>query len=91
MPQSLYAYNGKIKMGILPLLFFQNGHTYFTQKLHERRNIVPYVVRAPPERRRRRRRRAFCGDPAGDRADRGRRPAGVGAPGRLSMNSAFAA
>jgi len=44
--QSLFAYNGNIKMGILPLLFFQNGHTYFTQKLHERRNIVPYVVHA---------------------------------------------
>jgi hypothetical protein len=44
--QTLYACNGNIAMGILPLLFFQNGHTYFTQKLHERRNIVPYVVHA---------------------------------------------
>ena len=44
--QVLYAMRGEIKLGILPLLFFQNGHSYFTQKLHERRNIVPYVVHA---------------------------------------------
>jgi hypothetical protein len=44
--QVLYAMRGDIKLGILPLLFFQNGHSYFTQKLHERRNIVPYVVHA---------------------------------------------
>eukprot|EP00241_Pyramimonas_parkeae_P004033 CAMPEP_0114245480 /NCGR_PEP_ID=MMETSP0058-20121206/11919_1 /TAXON_ID=36894 /ORGANISM="Pyramimonas parkeae, CCMP726" /LENGTH=662 /DNA_ID=CAMNT_0001358537 /DNA_START=323 /DNA_END=2308 /DNA_ORIENTATION=- len=44
--QTLMAWRGQIKLGILPLLFFQNGHTYFSQKLHERRNIVPYVVHA---------------------------------------------
>ncbi|KAK3284820.1 hypothetical protein CYMTET_7548 [Cymbomonas tetramitiformis] len=44
--QALKAWNNQVSVGVLPLLYFQNGHSYFTQKLHERRSVKPYVVHA---------------------------------------------
>ena len=40
------AYEGKVKMGVLPVTAFSNGHTFFVQRLHERLNVQPYAVHA---------------------------------------------
>lgn len=40
------AYNGKIMLGTLPVALFNNGHTYFTQRLPEAINVNPYAMHA---------------------------------------------
>lgn len=40
------AYNGKINMGTLPVALFNNGHTFFTQRLHEALDVNPYAMHA---------------------------------------------
>ena len=40
------AYNGKVNMGTLPVALFNNGHTFFTQRLHEALNVNPYAMHA---------------------------------------------
>jgi len=40
------AYDGKVKIGTLPVALFNNGHTYFVQRLHERVGMKPYAMHA---------------------------------------------
>ena len=40
------GYGGTLKIGILPVSMFCSGHTFFTQRMHERLNLTPYVVHA---------------------------------------------
>ena len=40
------AYEGKVQMGTLPVALFNNGHTYFTQRLPELINVNPYAMHA---------------------------------------------
>lgn len=40
------GYDGKLKMGILPVSIFASGHTFFVQKMYEKKKIQPYVVHA---------------------------------------------
>lgn len=40
------GYDGKLKIGILPVTTFASGHTYFVQRLHEKYNLDPYVAHA---------------------------------------------
>ena len=40
------AYDGKVKIGTLPVALFNNGHTYFVQRLHERVGVKPYAMHA---------------------------------------------
>ncbi|MCO5586998.1 hypothetical protein L7F22_040943 [Adiantum nelumboides] len=39
-----YAYNGSLKLGILPVSIFCSGHTYFVQALYRKLNLKPYAV-----------------------------------------------
>ncbi|KAK3248186.1 hypothetical protein CYMTET_42340 [Cymbomonas tetramitiformis] len=42
------AYNNKVKMGILPIALFSNGHTFYVQRLQDRLppGIEPFAVHA---------------------------------------------
>ena len=40
------GYDGKLKVGILPVSMFVSGHTYFVQRMHEKVGLEPYVVHA---------------------------------------------
>ena len=40
------AYDGKVRIGTLPVALFNNGHTYFVQRLHERVGMKPYAMHA---------------------------------------------
>ena len=40
------GYNGKLKIGILPVATFASGHTYFVQRMHEKVKQDPYVIHA---------------------------------------------
>lgn len=40
------GYDGKLKVGILPVSMFASGHTYFVQRMHEKVGLEPYVVHA---------------------------------------------
>ncbi|KAH6556170.1 hypothetical protein KP509_1Z199100 [Ceratopteris richardii] len=39
-----YAYNGSLKLGILPVSIFCSGHTFFVQALYEKLSLRPYAV-----------------------------------------------
>eukprot|EP00250_Pteridium_aquilinum_P008747 c18180_g1_i1 orf=861-2705(-) len=39
-----YAYNGDLKLGILPVSIFCSGHTYFVQALYRKLGLMPYAV-----------------------------------------------
>ena len=39
-------YDGKIKLGVLPVALFNNGHTYFAQRLPELLELNPYAMHA---------------------------------------------
>lgn len=38
------GYDGRLRLGALPVSLFCNGHTYFVQRLHESLKVDPYVV-----------------------------------------------
>jgi Nucleotide-diphospho-sugar transferase len=40
------GYDGRYKFGILPVSTFCSGHTFFTQRMHEKLKLQPYVVHA---------------------------------------------
>ncbi|XP_078446080.1 arabinosyltransferase XEG113-like [Wolffia australiana] len=40
----VHAFDGKLKLGILPVSIFCSGHTYFVQALHEQLRLQPYSV-----------------------------------------------
>ncbi|KAG1662326.1 hypothetical protein FOA52_011484 [Chlamydomonas sp. UWO 241] len=40
------GYDGKLKMGILPVALFASGHTFFTQRMWQRLGLKPYAVHA---------------------------------------------
>eukprot|EP01018_Ginkgo_biloba_P007783 Gb_19824 [translate_table: standard] len=40
----VYAFDGTLKLGILPANVFCNGHTYFVQAQHEQLGLDPYAV-----------------------------------------------
>ena len=40
------GYDGKLKVGVLPVSMFASGHTYFVQRMHEKVGLDPYVVHA---------------------------------------------
>ncbi|KAL6839539.1 hypothetical protein ACP4OV_030809 [Aristida adscensionis] len=40
----VYAYDGKLKLGVLPASIFCNGHTYFVQGMHQQLHLEPYAV-----------------------------------------------
>ncbi|CAL0311724.1 unnamed protein product [Lupinus luteus] len=40
----LYAYDGNLKLGILPASIFCSGHTYFVQAMHQQLRLEPYAV-----------------------------------------------
>jgi hypothetical protein len=42
----LLGYNGTLKVGVLPVAWFSNGHVYFTQKMHKTLGTDPYCVHA---------------------------------------------
>eukprot|EP00238_Polyblepharides_amylifera_P015245 CAMPEP_0196588754 /NCGR_PEP_ID=MMETSP1081-20130531/61632_1 /TAXON_ID=36882 /ORGANISM="Pyramimonas amylifera, Strain CCMP720" /LENGTH=486 /DNA_ID=CAMNT_0041911357 /DNA_START=350 /DNA_END=1810 /DNA_ORIENTATION=+ len=44
----MLAFSGKVRMGILPVVLFSNGHTFYVQKLHHRlqSGLEPYAVHA---------------------------------------------
>ncbi|GBG80380.1 hypothetical protein CBR_g30748 [Chara braunii] len=41
-----YAFDGELKMGILPVSVFCSGHTYFVQQLPEKFGLKPYAIHA---------------------------------------------
>ncbi|CAK9200431.1 unnamed protein product [Sphagnum jensenii] len=41
-----YAHHGELKLGILPVSLFCNGHTFFIQELYKKLNLLPYAVHA---------------------------------------------
>ncbi|KAJ8509834.1 hypothetical protein OPV22_000268 [Ensete ventricosum] len=41
-----YAYDGTLKLGILPASIFCSGHTYFVQSMPQQLKLEPYVVHA---------------------------------------------
>ncbi|KAL2652130.1 hypothetical protein R1flu_020258 [Riccia fluitans] len=43
-PRLFYAYNGELKLGILPVSIFCSGHTFFIQRLYEQLKLEPYAV-----------------------------------------------
>lgn len=46
-PDRLFSgYDGKLKLGILPVALFASGHTGFTQRMPEKLGLRPYVVHA---------------------------------------------
>jgi hypothetical protein len=40
------GYNGTLKVGVLPVAWFSNGHVYSVQGLHDRLGTNPYCVHA---------------------------------------------
>ncbi|QCD81833.1 arabinosyltransferase XEG113-like [Vigna unguiculata] len=40
----VYAFDGKLKMGILPASIFCSGHTYFVQAMYQQLRLDPYAV-----------------------------------------------
>jgi hypothetical protein len=42
----MLGYNGTLKVGVLPVAWFSNGHVYFTQKMHKTLGTDPYCVHA---------------------------------------------
>lgn len=40
------GWDGRLRVGVLPVLLFCSGHTYFVQKAPQMRGITPYVVHA---------------------------------------------
>ena len=42
--RTFWACNETVTLGILPLAYFQNGHSYFEQRGWEKRNILPVCV-----------------------------------------------
>lgn len=40
----VYAFDGNLKLGILPASIFCSGHTYFVQAMHEQLRLEPYAV-----------------------------------------------
>lgn len=40
------AYDGKLRMGILPVATFASGHTFFVQRMAAKLKLQPYVVHA---------------------------------------------
>eukprot|EP00884_Botryococcus_braunii_P011897 jgi/Botrbrau1/20708/Bobra.0058s0037.1 len=64
------GYDGKLKIGILPVAQFCSGHTFFTQRMNERLGLDVYVVHAtfqfsgtPGKRHRMRERLLWAPDP----------------------------
>jgi hypothetical protein len=39
-----YAYDGNLKLGLLPASIFCSGHTYFVQAMHQQLRLEPYAV-----------------------------------------------
>lgn len=39
-----WTYNATVRLAILPVAEFCNGHVFFVQQLHVRNSIAPYVV-----------------------------------------------
>jgi hypothetical protein len=39
-----YAYDGKLKLGILPVSLFCSGHTYFVQKIYKTTRLQPFAI-----------------------------------------------
>jgi len=40
------GYDGKVQLGALPVALFNNGHTFFTQRLPEHLKVKPYALHA---------------------------------------------
>ncbi|XP_062118166.1 arabinosyltransferase XEG113 [Humulus lupulus] len=40
----VYAYDGELKLGILPASIFCSGHTYFVQAMYQQLRLEPYAV-----------------------------------------------
>ncbi|KAK1318727.1 hypothetical protein QJS10_CPB04g01396 [Acorus calamus] len=40
----VYAFDGSLKLGILPASIFCSGHTYFIQLMHQQLRLEPYAV-----------------------------------------------
>ncbi|PIN26282.1 hypothetical protein CDL12_00960 [Handroanthus impetiginosus] len=40
----VYAYDGNLKLGLLPASIFCSGHTYFVQAMYEQLRLEPYAV-----------------------------------------------
>ncbi|KAH7835883.1 hypothetical protein Vadar_030814 [Vaccinium darrowii] len=40
----VYAYDGKLKLGLLPASIFCSGHTYFVQAMYQQLRLQPYAV-----------------------------------------------
>ncbi|CAA2999332.1 arabinosyltransferase XEG113 [Olea europaea subsp. europaea] len=40
----VYAYDGNLKLGLLPASIFCSGHTYFVQAIYEQLKLEPYAV-----------------------------------------------
>ncbi|CAA2956754.1 arabinosyltransferase XEG113 [Olea europaea subsp. europaea] len=40
----VYAYDGNLKLGLLPVSIFCSGHTYFIQAIYEQLKLEPYAV-----------------------------------------------
>ncbi|XP_047974454.1 arabinosyltransferase XEG113-like [Salvia hispanica] len=40
----VYAYDGELKLGLLPASIFCSGHTYFVQAIYEQLRLEPYAV-----------------------------------------------
>ncbi|MCL7036145.1 hypothetical protein MKW94_028607 [Papaver nudicaule] len=40
----VYAYDGKLKLGMLPASIFCSGHTYFVQAIYQQLRLEPYAV-----------------------------------------------
>ncbi|CAJ1941993.1 unnamed protein product [Sphenostylis stenocarpa] len=40
----VFAFDGKLKMGILPASIFCSGHTYFVQAMYQQLRLEPYAV-----------------------------------------------
>lgn len=46
LPVTCRGYDGKLKIGILPVSTFCSGHTFFVQRMPEVMDLKPYVVHA---------------------------------------------
>ncbi|XP_050151043.1 arabinosyltransferase XEG113 isoform X3 [Malus sylvestris] len=40
----VYAFDGSLKLGVLPASIFCSGHTYFVQAMHQQLRLEPYAV-----------------------------------------------
>eukprot|EP01062_Namystynia_karyoxenos_P047006 TRINITY_DN35353_c0_g1_i2.p1 TRINITY_DN35353_c0_g1~~TRINITY_DN35353_c0_g1_i2.p1 ORF type:complete len:964 (+),score=145.59 TRINITY_DN35353_c0_g1_i2:75-2894(+) len=40
----LSAWGGRVRLGVLPIALFANGHSYFVQKAHARMGAEPYIA-----------------------------------------------